>query len=314
MDDRVGKGAQVVEDVLGVAPLEHAVEEPAVVQPVRTPGRVVGHLGVVGGMDVGEVEDDAQPVAGVARPHRRDRVAVGQQQVVCRGHRGGRVGDPGRVHAGRVAQVRRAPRLVERRPPAHAVAERVVDHGRVVHEALHGVAVGPAAGVLQGLGEVPVVERDEGLDAGLQQAVDQPPVEVQAELVHGAGALGQHAWPCDREPVGAEAEVGQQRDVVLEAEVVVRGGCARLSARDAPRLGCEGVPDGRPPAVGVDRALDLVGRRGRTPEEPLGEAQLLACHAFTAPSMIPATSWRPTRMNTSSSGTVPSTVPFITRP
>jgi hypothetical protein len=44
--------------------------------------------------------------------------------------------------------------------------------------------------VLEGLGQVPVVQGGERLDAGRPQRVHQPVVEVQALGVGGAGALG----------------------------------------------------------------------------------------------------------------------------
>ena len=91
--------------------------------------------------------------------------AVPEQQVVG-GREAGRAVLPARgVHAGGVAEERRAPRLVERGPDPHPVAERVVHRGGVVGEPVGGVAVGPAARVLQRLRQVPVVERQPGRDA-----------------------------------------------------------------------------------------------------------------------------------------------------
>ena len=65
-------------------------------------------------------------------------------------------------------------RLVVRDPVADAVAEPRRGKMRELGEGLGGVAIGPAAFVLQRLRQVPVVERDEGRDAALQQRVDQP--------------------------------------------------------------------------------------------------------------------------------------------
>src|SRR5674476_287496 len=91
----------------------------------------------------------------------------------------------GGVHAGCVAEVGRAPRLVESRPDLHAVAEHLGSLGRVVREAVGGVARRPAARVLERLREVPVVERDDRVDAGVAELVDEAGVEVEALRVEG---------------------------------------------------------------------------------------------------------------------------------
>jgi hypothetical protein len=62
----------------------------------------------------------------------------------------------------------------------HAVAEGPAHDVGVVAEATGRVALGPAAGILEGLGEVPVVEGDERLDVVGEQFVDERPVEVEA--------------------------------------------------------------------------------------------------------------------------------------
>ena len=63
-----------------------------------------------------------------------------EQQVVRRGEPGGGLLSPGRVLAADVAEERRAPRLVERRPRVDAVAERVVHVERVLGEASTAVS------------------------------------------------------------------------------------------------------------------------------------------------------------------------------
>ena len=62
----------------------------------------------------------------------------------------------------------------------HPVAEAVVHDRGVVGEPLGGVALRPAAGVLERLRQVPVVERRHRLDAARQQAVDEPVVVGEA--------------------------------------------------------------------------------------------------------------------------------------
>ncbi len=77
------------------------------------------------------------------------------------------------VVAGLVREQRAAPRLVERRPVGHPVAEGVEDDPRVVHEPLGGVAARPAALLLERLGQVSVVQRQPGGDPVVEQLVDE---------------------------------------------------------------------------------------------------------------------------------------------
>ena len=82
-----------------------------------------------------------------------------------------------------------------------------------------------------------MIERRERLDAVGQQFVDQPVVEVEAFRVGRAVAVGEHPWPGDREAIGLDAELLDQRNVFLVAMIVIVG------------------------AVAVGAVLDLAGRR-----------------------------------------------------
>ena len=179
----------------------------------------------------------------------------------------------GRVLAGAVAEERRAPRLVERGPVAHPVAERAVHERRVLGEPGGGVPGRPAAGVLQRLRQVPVVERQPRLDAVGQQLVDQPPVEVQPGRVGRAGAVGLHPRPGHREPVRRQAQLGSSARRRRGSGGSGRSATSPVCAADAPaRRERERVPDGRRPAVLGRRPLDLVRGGGRAPEEAGREA------------------------------------------
>ena len=73
-----------------------------------------------------------------------------------------------------VAALHERGELVDRKEVLHAVAELPGDVAGVGGECLGGVLRLPAAvPVLERLGEVPVVERREGLDAGREQFVDE---------------------------------------------------------------------------------------------------------------------------------------------
>src|SRR5690606_32221836 len=128
-----------------------------------------------------------------------------------------------------------------------------------------------AARVLQFLGQVPVVEGGDGLDALVQQFVGEAPVEVEALLDGGAAPGGLDAGPGQGETVGAQAEFGHERDVLAPAVVVVGGDVAGVAVADPAGGAGVGVPDGRCAAVLRGGSLDLVGGRRGTPEEALGE-------------------------------------------
>src|SRR5690606_16441490 len=85
-------------------------------------------------------------------------------------------------------------------------------------------------------------------------------------------AAGQHARPGDGEAVGADAQFGEDVQVLFQAVVVVAGQVTGVAVgHQAGGVG-EGVPDGRPAAVLVPGTLHLVGGRGRTPQEVVGES------------------------------------------
>ena len=113
---------------------------------------------------------------------------------------------PRRVLAEEVAQERAAPRFVQRDPVLHPVAEPPRDDVGVLDERLSSQPRRPAAAILQHLGQIPVVEGDVRLDAGLQQAIRQPAVEVQPGLVDLAVAVRQDPRPRDGEAIGLQAE------------------------------------------------------------------------------------------------------------
>jgi hypothetical protein len=113
------------------------------------------------------------------RAQRAQRQAVGEQQVMRRAQGGRPVADPGSLGPVRVTEEGHDPRLVVGDPLRHAVAQMRRDEPGVLGEAVRGVALAPAAAVLQRLRQVPVVERRDGLDPALEQAFGQSPVEVE---------------------------------------------------------------------------------------------------------------------------------------
>ena len=244
---------------LGVPVAGQRVEPEPVLHGVDDVDRV--RVGAGLGQHGDQVQDDPDRGVGahVADPVGGQRPA--QQQVVRRQERGGRLAATRCVDAAGVAQERRAPRLVVRRPDLHAVGQPLGDQAGVVGEAVRGVARRPAAGVLEGLREVPVVQRRQRLHAAREQRVDEALVVVQPGGVRGAATGRLHPRPGDREAVAVHAERLDQREVLLAAVVGVARGRAVAAVEHRAGPAAEGVPDRVAAAVGVDRALDLVGRR-----------------------------------------------------
>src|SRR6185312_14825481 len=137
----------------------------------------------------------------------------------------------------------------------------------VLDEGVDGLAGGPAAGVLERLRQIPVVERDEGLDAGFEEPVGEPVVEVEAGHVDVPAAGREHARPGDREAVGAEAEPLHELDVARPAVVVIAGHGTVAAVGDGAGTRGEAVPDRLAAALDGGGAFDLVGGGGGSPEE-----------------------------------------------
>ena len=189
--------------------------------------------------------------------------------------------------------------------------------------------IGPAALLLQRLRQVPVVQRQPRQDVGIQQLVDEPLVEVDALRVERA-AVGTHARPRGREPVGLQPHALHQRDVVAVPVVVVARDIAVVGVDDGAGHAAEGVPDRVAAAVLVGGALDLVGGGGGAEQEVrregargvlalmraesslVIECASVRCHPLTAPAMMPLTSCLPAKTNRMRSGIVASSTPAST--
>jgi hypothetical protein len=130
------------------------------------------------------------------------------------------------------------------------------------------------------LREVPVVEGHVGVDARLQESVDDAVVVVQALLVHPAGAVRQDARPAQRQPVGVQAELLHQGDVVAIPVVGVARHVARDVLEHLPRCVPKGVPDRRPLPVLVPPSLDLERTGGDAELESGREDQFIHRHRW----------------------------------
>ena len=76
----------------------------------------------------------------------------------------------------------------------------------VFGEPVGDVAIEPAAAIVERGGKVPVIERRHRLDAGFEQRIDEPAIEIEAVLIHAARALGEDAAPRNAEAIRLQAE------------------------------------------------------------------------------------------------------------
>src|SRR5437867_2211454 len=195
-----------------------------------------------------------------------------EEEMVAHLHRRFEVAHPRRVNANPMAGVRDDLGLVQGHPVTDAVAEPPRDDVRVASERGHRLRRRPATTLLERLWQIPVVQSDEGPNTVLEQLVDEPVVEREPRLIHGAAPARYDAGPADREAIGVAAQVAQESDVLAVAVVVIAGDVAGLAGRDRARLAAERVPNRRPLPVRVMGSLDLVGGRRRAEEEALRKA------------------------------------------
>ena len=178
---------------------------------------------------------------------------------------------PRGVLAALVPERRDAPGLVVRHPVADTIAEPLGHRRGVERERLGRVTGAPSAPFLQRLRQVPVVKRHERPDAGLEERVDEPLVEIEPGVVDRAAAVGQNARPRDRETVRTDPERAHQGDVFAPAVIVIAGHARVRTIGDVPGDRREAVPDRFAAPAFVDRPFDLVRRRRDAPQEVVGE-------------------------------------------
>ena len=218
-----------------------------------------------------EVEGDAHLVAGVPGPQRLGGQPVAEQLVMHHVQFGARADQAGGVPAGAVPEMGDHPGLVEGHPVPDPIPEPGLHRRGVVGERMRRAPYPPPALLLEALREIPVEERDERLDAGFQQPVHQPVVEVQTYLVDQTPPLWHHPGPGHREPVGRQSQILHDPDVFPPPVVVVAGHITRVAVQNPPGSPAETVPDAlRSPVLG-HRSLDLVRGRGHPPEKTVGE-------------------------------------------
>ena len=111
-----------------------------------------------------------------------------------------------------------------------------------------------------------MIQGDVGVDAAGEELVDQAVVEAEARFVGAPRPLGQHPGPGHREPVGAQTEVGHERDILAVPVVVVAGDVAGVAVPHPPRGVGKVVPDALPATVLIDGPFDLIRGGRRSPQ------------------------------------------------
>ena len=108
---------------------------------------------------------------------------------------------------------------------------------------------------------------DVRLDAVLEQLIDQSLIVGEPRLIRLAAALGKNTRPGQGEAIGLRAQILEQFYVFLVEMVRIPGDIARFALMSfAGRVG-ENVPNGRAAAFYGNRALNLIGAGGATPEK-----------------------------------------------
>ena len=171
------------------------------------------------------------------------------------------------MYTAAVAQPHAALRLIEGKIVPHPPLKVRGHRGGIPGEGFCRISIQPAALVLQGLRQIPVVERDIRLDPCRKQRIDQPVIPCKARRVDYSCALWEDARPGNREPVRLQMHLFQQCNILCPAMVAVAGDVPGIAVPCFARHMAEGIPDGQPPAILLHCALDLIGCGRRAPDE-----------------------------------------------
>src|SRR6185369_12258297 len=112
----------------------------------------------------------------------------------------------------------------------------------VLREPVGDVAVQEAAALLQRLGEIPVKECAERLDARAEDRIGQPIVEVEPARVRRTSTVREHAWPRDAESISGKTERLHERNVFRVAVIVVTRDVARVPFEDGTGSPAKDIP------------------------------------------------------------------------
>ena len=177
----------------------------------------------------------------------------------------------GGMGTGDVAQDGDTLGLVQGHVGIHPTGKVLRHQGGISAEGRHNVPVQPAALVLQGAGQIPVIQGNHGPDARFQQGIDQLVIEGEALLVYGAVPVGDNPGPAHGEAVGLDAVLLHQGHILCPAVVAVAGHVAGIAVEDVAGHMGKIIPDIGSLSVFIPGTLALVGGAGYAPQEVLGK-------------------------------------------
>ena len=140
---------------------------------------------------------------------------------------------PGCVGAFEIAPVGESQGLVEQHPIGNAIAESAGGEPGIISEAGSCVASGPASGIFESLGQVPVIEGDKRTDSGFEQGIDEAVVIIDPLGIRGTGAGGLKPRPGNRKPVAVQLHRPQERNVFTKAVIGIAGCVAGVAVLDS---------------------------------------------------------------------------------
>jgi hypothetical protein len=225
-------------------------------------------LFVAGSFEIHHDADLPLPRMSAERLH---AAAVRTKQIVTRNRCLVQIAVTRRKSAVQVAAVGDDPRLVQRRPHRHTIAESGKDRRGVIAKPIGAVAIEPPATVVKRRRQVPVEECRVWCDVRRQQRVDEMIIEIEATLVDTSGATRQHAAPTDAEAIRLQTESLHERHVVAPAIIVIARDIPGVAIRRPTGTVRESLPYAGACTVGERTAFDLIGRRRGAPEKRIGE-------------------------------------------
>src|ERR1700736_5236191 len=116
-----------------------------------------------------------------------------------------------------------------REPPLNAISQSARHHLGILGESIGSIARDPASAILQGYGQVPVIERSKRTDAPGEQGIDQAVIKIQAALIDRPGALWEDARPGERKAICAQVEFSHERNIFFHTVIMIRRDLARLA-------------------------------------------------------------------------------------
>ena len=123
----------------------------------------------------------------------------------------------------------------------------------------------PAAFVLQGLRQIPMVECQEGLNAGSKEFINQATVEIHSFWVRMASTRRKNPRPRYGETIRGRAEVLHQLHIILVKMIMVVCDVAVVPVPDLAGRRRVSIPNGGATTVLLHGPLDLIGGRSDTP-------------------------------------------------